>query len=67
MSVTVVRYAVVLVFLGLLAYASTFLPDSLLRWGSGVVLTVVSTCFSIHILRQKTNLWETLTRRFRKN
>jgi O-antigen/teichoic acid export membrane protein len=66
MSVTVVRYAVVLVFLGLLAYASTFLPDSLMRWGSGVVLTVVSTCFSIHILRQKTHLWEMLTRRFRR-
>lgn len=67
MSVTVVRYAVVLVLLGLLAYASTFLSDSPLRWVSGVVLTVASTCFSIHVLRQKTHLWETLTRRFRRN
>lgn len=60
MSVTVVRYAVVLVFLGLLAYASTFLSDSFLRWVSGVVLTIASACFSLQVLRQKTHLWERL-------
>lgn len=63
MSVTVVRYAVVLVFLGLLAYASTFLSDSLLRWSCGVLLTVASTCFSLQVLRQKTHLWERLRKK----
>ena len=52
MSVTVIRYAVVLIFLGLLSYASTFLSDSLLRWAFGVLLTVASTCFSLQVLRQ---------------
>ena len=66
MSVTVVRYAIVSVSLGLLAYASTFISVDLLRWILGTVLTIASVLFSFQILRQKTHLWETLTRRFRK-
>ena len=59
-SATVIRYAVVLVFLGVLAYVSTFLSDSLSRWICGVLLTIASTCFSLQVLRQKTHLWERL-------
>ena len=59
-SATVIRYAVVLVFLGVLAYVSTFLSDSLSHWICGVLLTIASTCFSLQVLRQKTHLWERL-------
>ena len=65
MSVTVVRYAIVLIILGFLAYASTFLSDSLLRWISGTLLSIASALFSLQVLHRKTRLWEALTRRFR--
>ena len=65
-SATVVRYAVVLVSLGFLAYASTFITNGLLRWICGGLLMVASTIYSLQILRQKTRLWEALTRRLHK-
>ena len=66
MSVTVVRYAAVSLLIGFLAYATTFIEDSLLYWFTGIALTIGSVLFSLHILRRKTHLWEALTRRFRK-
>ena len=63
-SATVVRYASVQVVLALLAYAITLLFDGFLYWSVGFVLVVLSVYYSLHILRQKTHLWESLTRKF---
>jgi O-antigen/teichoic acid export membrane protein len=66
MSVTVIRYASVQLALGFMAYATTLLLDGFAYWVSGLLLMLLSLFHSLHILRQKTHLWEALTRRFRK-
>ena len=66
MSVTVIRYASVQLALGFVAYATTLLLDGFAYWVSGLLLMLLSLFHSLHILRQKTHLWEALTRRFRK-
>ena len=66
-SITVFRYAVVLFSLGFLAYACTILLDGIVYWMVELFLVLVSTLFSVRILRDKTHLWQALTRRLRKD
>ena len=66
-SATVSGYAIAQVALGLLAFILTLTADGLLYWGLGTLVVLLSFCLSLHILRQKTHLWEALTRRFRKH
>ena len=61
----VYRYAAVQALVGLLAYAVTLCAEGWPYWITEAALTLVSTAYSIHILRQKTHLWESLKRRFR--
>ena len=63
---SVVRYAAVQLTIGLVAYAVTLLTDGWLYWITEAALTIVSTAYSIHILRQKTHLWERLRKKFFK-
>lgn len=62
---TVVRYAAIQMTIGFAAYAVTLLADGVFYWITEAALTIVSTAFSVHILRQKTHLWERLQRKFR--
>lgn len=66
-SVTVIRHAAVLVTIGLLSYACTLLLEGVYYWVIAPYLFLLSSLYSLHILRQKTHLWEALTRRFRKS
>lgn len=66
-SVTVIRHAAVLVTIGLLTYACTLLLEGVYYWVIAPYLFLLSSIYSLHILRQKTHLWEALTRRFRKS
>ena len=59
----VVRYAGVQVTLGVLVFALTCMADGPLYWITGAALTLVSTAYSVAILRQKTRLWERLRQR----
>ena len=61
----VFHYALVQTAIGLMAYAVSCLTDGWLYWLSEAALTVVSTAYSVYLLRQKTHLWESLMRRFR--
>jgi O-antigen/teichoic acid export membrane protein len=61
----VFHYALVQTTIGLMAYAVSCLTDGWLYWISEAALTVVSTAYSVYLLRQKTHLWESLIRRFR--
>ncbi len=61
----VFHYALVQTTIGLMAYAVSCLTDGWLYWISEAALTVVSTAYSVYLLRQKTHLWESLMRRFR--
>jgi O-antigen/teichoic acid export membrane protein len=58
------RYALIQLSIGFAAYAVSVLTDGWLYWTSEAALTVVSTAYSVYILRQKTHLWESLKRKF---
>ena len=62
---TIVRYAMVQMLIGFTVYAVSCLTDGWYYWIAEAALTFISTAYSIHILRQKTHLWEALTRKFR--
>ena len=65
-SATVFRYASVQMLLGLLVFLLTLSTQGITYWLVGTLLVVSSCLFSLQILRQKTHLWQALTRRFRK-
>jgi len=65
-SAEVVRYAAVLLPVGLLAFLLTQWMEGLTYWVSGGLLMMVTTFFSLGVLRRKTRLWEALVRRFRR-
>ena len=64
-TTAIARYACIQIAIGLTAYAVTWLADGWLYWTTEAALTIVSTAYSVHVLRQKTHLWETLLRKFR--
>lgn len=64
-SATVSRYAVVQLAIGLLLFVVTLLTQGVLYWAIGLLLVLLSLSHSLHILRQKTHLWEALIRKFR--
>jgi hypothetical protein len=51
--------------IGGLAYAVSLCLEGFAYWITEAALTVVSTAYSVHILRQKTHLWERLRSKFR--
>lgn len=61
----VVRYALVQMTIGFAAYAVTLLTEDWTYWITEAALTIVSTAYSIRVLRQKTHLWERLLSKFR--
>lgn len=61
----IVHYATIQMTIGLVAYAVTLLAEGWSYWITEAALTVVSTAYSAHILRQKTHLWERLRSKFR--
>lgn len=61
----VARYALLQTTIGLIAYVVSCLTDGWIYWVSETALTIVSTAYSVYLLRQKTHLWESLMRRFR--
>ena len=66
MTVTVSQYAFVLFTLGGLAYTCTILLTGIVYWIVELLVVLASGLYSLQILRQKTHLWQALTRRFRK-
>jgi hypothetical protein len=62
---SVVRYALTQMMIGFAAYAVTWLAEGWSYWITEAALTIVSTAYSVHILRQKTHLWERLRSKFR--
>jgi O-antigen/teichoic acid export membrane protein len=60
-------YALVQMTIGALAYAVSLCMDSWAYWITEAALTLVSTAYSVHLLHQKTHLWESLKRKFMKS
>ncbi len=63
-SAQVVRYGVIQTLIGFVAFAVSLSFSGWLYWTTEAALVVASTAFSLHILRQKTRLWQSLTARF---
>jgi len=59
------HYGLIQTLLGIAAFAVSLFCDSWLYWIAEAALVIASTAYSLHILRQKTHLWESLKRRFR--
>lgn len=61
----VIRYWLIQLSIGIAAYTITLSLEGWPYWMTEAALTIVSTAYSVHVLRQKTHLWESLKRRFR--
>lgn len=64
---TVLQYAAIQAIIGFVAYGVTLVAEGWPYWIAEAALTVVSTAYSLHVLRQKTHLWESLKRKFAKS
>ena len=62
---TIACYAGVQIAIGVAAYAVSVLTEDWCYWIAEAALTMVSTAYSIYILRQKTHLWEALKKKLR--
>lgn len=62
---TIARYAGVQLAIGFVAYAVSVIAEGCTYLISEAALTMVSTAYSVHILRQKTHLWEALKKKLR--
>lgn len=63
----VLQYAAIQAIIGFVAYGVTLVAEGWPYWIAEAALTVVSTAYSLHVLRQKTHLWESLKRKFTKS
>ena len=63
----VLRYTAVQAIIGFAAYGVTLVAEGWPYWIAEAALTVISTAYSVHVLRQKTHLWESLKRKFTKS
>ena len=61
----VFRYAAVQMLIGFMAYGVSLFTEGWPYWIAEAALTLVSTAYSVHILRKKTHLWQSLKSRFR--
>ena len=64
---TVLQYAAIQAIIGFAAYGVTLVAEGWPYWIAEAALTVISTAYSLHVLRQKTHLWESLKRKFTKS
>lgn len=62
----IVKYTLIQLPIGLLAYASTWIVDPRLYWSIGALLAILSMTASLSILRKKTRLWAALMRKLNK-
>jgi len=65
LSSNVVQYVAILLPIVLLSYASTYISNPWLYWGTGFLLFIVSATISLRILQKKTHIVENLLNRIR--
>ena len=65
-SKPVLLYSSIQLPFGILAYLVTLVSQPWVYWTAGILIGLVSTAVSLHILRQKTNLWESLTAKVKR-
>ena len=60
----VAGYAVIQLSIGIVAFCTSLVAEGWVYWMTEIVLTIVSTAYSLHVLHSKTRLWQSLCRRF---
>ncbi len=60
LSYEIKLYALIHIPLGVAAYAVTTLLDGFFYWAGGIVLATISLLVTLHILRSKSHLWESM-------
>lgn len=63
LSSNVIAYSLVLMPLGLVAYLITFLTTGVVYWVAGGLINLVCLGYSLHVLRTKAHLWNSLTQK----
>ena len=66
LSTQVMKYAIIQIPIGLLAYSLTFIDRDWKYWIGGILLTFISAIISLNILHAKTHLWNSLKKKARK-
>jgi O-antigen/teichoic acid export membrane protein len=66
LSGQVVRYAVIQVPIGILAYGVTMVCHGVTYWLVGMLLALLSAIISLRILHAKTKLWESLKKKIKR-
>ena len=64
-KLTIGRYALIQLLIGSTAYAVSVCCEGMPYWIAEAALTIVSTAYSLQVLRQKTHLWQALRKKFR--
>lgn len=65
-SSNVIRYILLQLPIGIIAYCVTFIGIDWLYWSIGLILFLISTALSLHILRSKTHLWASILDKIRR-
>jgi hypothetical protein len=68
-SATVIGYSAIQISLGILTYLLVLTTEytSWLYWVAGVLLFILSTAYSLYIIRRKTSLWKSLKNKLLSN
>lgn len=66
MSGQVMRYILIMLPLGIIAYSITFVSNTLLYWLLGTIVVIVNTILSFYILSKKASLWSSLIDKIKK-
>ena len=64
-SSPVLQYLAIQLLLGIAVYILTFIDNQFVYWSVGVIISIVSLAFSLHVLHQKTSLWMTLVNKMK--
>jgi Na+-driven multidrug efflux pump len=64
-SSQVIQYAAIQLPLGVVAFLVTLIGQPLMYWLLSLVLCVVNFAVSVHLLRQKTSLWDNLVNKLK--
>ncbi|MBP5257316.1 MAG: oligosaccharide flippase family protein [Prevotella sp.] len=67
LSGSALRYILIQIPLGIVTYVMTYINDGIMYWCINIPLVILSLVISIVILRRKTDAWNSIIQKFRKN
>ncbi len=65
-TASVLTYGGIQILLGVVSLVLIYHLGGVCYWAAAVVMTLLSLCYSLHVLRQKTHLWAKLKLKFKR-